>query len=130
MLGNGDDDMDNILVFGCRKKTSDYYYGHEWTSLVKDERLRLIPAFSRDQDHGKLYVQRALREANGGELIAAHLLNRQGAVYIAGGSKMARAVKDEIVVALGARLHGGEKDAKKYLNKLKRMGFFSIEAWS
>ena len=130
LLGNGDDDMDNVLVFGCRKKTSDYYYGHEWTSLVKDERLRLIPAFSRDQDHGKLYVQRALREANGGELIAAHLLNRQGAVYIAGGSKMARAVKDEIVVALGARLHGGEKDAKKYLNKLKRMGFFSIEAWS
>ena len=130
LVGDGDDDMDTILVFGCRKKISDYYYGHEWTSLVKDKRLRLIPAFSRDQDRGKLYVQRALREANGGELIATHLLNRQGAVYIAGGSKMARAVKDEIVEALGARLHGGERDAKKYLNKLKRIGFFSIEAWS
>ena len=130
LFGDGDDALDTILVFGCRKKTSDYYYGHEWTSLVKDKRLRLIPAFSRDQNHGKLYVQRALREANGGELIATHLLNHQGAVYIAGGSKMARAVKDEIVVALGARLNGGEKDAKKYLNKLKRLGFFSIEAWS
>ena len=43
---------------------------------------------------------------------------------------MAMAVKDEIVVALGARLDGGERDAKRYLNKLKRMGLFSIEAWS
>ena len=51
-------------------------------------------------------------------------------MYIAGGSKMARAVKDEIVVALGAVLDGGEKDAKKFLNKLKRIGVFSIEAWS
>ncbi|KAL3772619.1 hypothetical protein ACHAW5_006517 [Stephanodiscus triporus] len=130
LLDDDDDDMDNILVFGCRKKTSDYYYGHEWTSLVRDKRLGLISAFSRDQGHGKLYVQRALRESNGGELIATHLLKRRGAVYIAGGSKMARAVKDEIVVALGAVLDGGEKDAKRFLNKLKRMGLFSIEAWS
>jgi sulfite reductase alpha subunit-like flavoprotein len=124
------DDLDNILVFGCRKQTCDYYYGHEWTTLVDDKRLRLISAFSRDQVRGKLYVQRALRESDGGNLIVTHLLDRQGAVYIAGGSKMARAVKDEIVVALGAQLDGGEKEAKKYLNKLKRLGLFSIEAWS
>jgi sulfite reductase alpha subunit-like flavoprotein len=129
-LEGDDDDMDNILVFGCRKKASDYYYGHDWARLVKGKRLRLIPAFSRDQARGKLYVQRALREANGGELIATHLLKCMGAVYIAGGSKMAMAVKDEIIVALGARLDGGERDAKRYLNKLKRMGLFSIEAWS
>jgi sulfite reductase alpha subunit-like flavoprotein len=124
-LGGGGDDTDNILVFGCRILTSDYYYGHEWTGLVKDELLRLITAFSHDQGHGKLYVQRALRE-----LIATHLLNRMGAVYIAGGSKMARAVKDEIVVALGARLKGGRKMQRNNLNKLKRLGLFSIEAWS
>ena len=124
------DDLDNILVFGCRKQTSDYYYGHEWLTLMNNKRLRLIPAFSRDQVRGKLYVQRALREADGGNLIATHMLDRKGAVYVAGGSKMARAVKDEIVMALGARLDGGEKEAKKYLNKLKRLGLFSIEAWS
>ena len=59
-----------------------------------------------------------------------HILERNGAVYIAGGSKMARAVKDEIVEALAARLDGGEKDAKRLLNKLKRKGLFSIEACS
>ena len=126
---NTDDDVDNILVFGCRKKTKDYYYGSEWEALTNNSRLRLIPAFSRDQKH-KLYVQRALREADGGELIVRHMLERQGAVYIAGGSKMARAVKDEIVEALTDRLDGGEKDAKRLLNKMKRKGLFSIEAWS
>ena len=93
------DDADNILVFGCRKKTKDYYYGSEWEALTNNNRLRLIPAFSRDQKH-KLYVQQALREANGGELIVRHILERHGAVYVAGSSKMARAVKDEIVEAL------------------------------
>jgi len=128
-ITNTDDDVDNILVFGCRKKTKDYYYSSEWETLTNNNRLQLIPAFSRDQKH-KLYVQRALREANGGELIVRHILERQGAVYIAGGSKMARAVKDEIVEALTDRLDGGEKDAKRLLNKMKRKGLFSIEAWS
>jgi sulfite reductase alpha subunit-like flavoprotein len=120
---------DNILVFGCRKKSMDYYYGQEWDSLIKASRLRLTPAFSRDQEH-KLYVQRALREMDGGAFIVQHILERGGAVYIAGGSKMVRAVKDQIVQALGSVLEGGDSDAKKHLNRLKRKGLFSIEAWS
>jgi len=62
--------------------------------------------------------------------VVDHILERNGAVYIAGGSKMARAVREEIVEALGSVLEGGEGDAKKLLNKLKRKGMFSIEAWS
>jgi len=128
-MNTDDDDVDNVLVFGCRKKTKDYYYGSEWETLTNNNRLQLIPAFSRDQKH-KLYVQRALREADGGELIVRHILEQHGAVYVAGGSKMARAVKDEIVEVLTNRLDGGEKDAKRLLNKMKRKGLFSIEAWS
>lgn len=126
---NGDGSNDNILVFGCRKKESDYYYGEEWGSLLETNRLRLIPAFSRDQKH-KLYVQRALREADGGSgaLIIQHMIENNGAVYIAGGSKMARAVKDEIVEALESIVD--KTTAKKLLNRLKRTGQFSIEAWS
>jgi sulfite reductase alpha subunit-like flavoprotein len=120
---------DSILVFGCRKKAMDYYYGDEWEALTQSKQLLLIPAFSRDQEH-KLYVQRALREADEGSLIVKHVLEQKGAVYVAGGSKMARAVKDEIVEGLGAVLEGGERDAKKLLNKMKRTGLFSIEAWS
>lgn len=120
---------DNILVFGCRKRSTDYYFGAEWESLVVAGRLRLIAAFSRDQKE-KLYVQRCIRELDQGSFIAKHILEHDGAVYIAGGSKMARAVKDEIVTALGAVLDGGDNDARKLLNRLKRRGLFSIEAWS
>lgn len=122
-------DVDNILVYGSRKKAKDYYYGVEWEKLVSSNRLRTILAFSRDQPH-KFYVQRALREADGGDFIVQHLIHRKGAVYIAGGSKMARAVKDEILESLSSAFSGGERDAKKFMNKLKRRGLLSIEAWS
>lgn len=122
-------DQDNALVFGCRKRSKDYYYGSTWEALADSNLLHLISAFSRDQTR-KLYVQRALRDADGGELIARHLLERRGAVYIAGGSRMARAVRDEILEALAARLDGGERDARKLLGRLKRAGRFSVEAWS
>lgn len=120
---------DNVLVFGCRRKASDFYYATEWNRLVESHRLRLVTAFSRDQRH-KLYVQRALREADGGLLLARHLLEDGGAVYVAGGAKMARAVKDEIVECLAGWLEGGERDAKALLKRLQRAGRFSVEAWS
>jgi sulfite reductase alpha subunit-like flavoprotein len=73
---------------------------------------------------------KVLREADNGRLIAQHILERNGAVYIAGGPKMARAVKEEIVEALGKEFGGNEKQANQLLNKLQRVGKFSIEAWS
>ena len=97
--------------------------------MCDEKRLRVLTAFSRDQFQ-KIYVQKVLREADGGQLIVKHLLERNGALYIAGGPKMARAVKEEVIKALGKELDGGEKTANKCLNKLQRIGKFSIEAWS
>jgi sulfite reductase alpha subunit-like flavoprotein len=122
-------ESDNILVFGCRKQKADYYYEAEWQPMCQDKCLRVLNAFSRDNLH-KLYVQRVLKEADGGTLIAMHILEKSGAVYIAGGPKMARAVKEEIIEALGKELEGGEKQANLLVNKLQRMGRFSVEAWS
>ena len=119
---------DNILVFGCRKQSMDFYYKNEWETMCMDHSMRLLTAFSRDQDH-KVYVMQVLRQADEGTLIAKHLLERGGAVYIAGGPKMSRHVKDEIVEALAKEL-GTEKMASQFLNKLQRIGKFSIEAWS
>ena len=117
----------NILVFGCRKQDKDFYYKGEWERIKEDGDLRLITAFSQDQRH-KLYVQKVLREADGGAFIAKHILERGGAVYIAGGAKMARAVKDEIIESLAEII--GEKTTKTLLGKLQRTGQFSVEAWS
>lgn len=119
----------NILVFGCRKSSSDYYYREEWETLRDRKRMRLLTAFSRDQFQ-KIYVQKVLREADGGSLIAKHLLERNGALYIAGGPQMARAVKEEVVEALAIEFAGDEKQAKMFLTKLQRLGKFSVEAWS
>jgi sulfite reductase alpha subunit-like flavoprotein len=119
---------DNILVFGCRSRSADYYYKDEWDTLQKDGMLRLITAFSRDQLQ-KVYVQRVLAEADAGSLVASHLLERGGAVYIAGGPKMARAVKEELVEALKKQV-GDEKRANRLLAQLQKAGRFSVEAWS
>ena len=45
-------------------------------------------------------------------------------------TKIARAVKEEIVEALAKELGDNEKQANQLLNKLQRIGKFSIEAWS
>eukprot|EP00934_Nitzschia_sp_Nitz4_P004649 Nitzschia sp. Nitz4//scaffold232_size35869//13014//15023//NITZ4_007805-RA/size35869-processed-gene-0.58-mRNA-1//1//CDS//3329543324//4639//frame0 len=118
----------NILVFGSRKKASDFYYQEDWESMEKRD-LRLLTAFSRDQFQ-KIYVQRVLAEADEGQLIARHLWERKGALYIAGGPNMARAVKEEVVETLGKILRGGEKEASQYLAQLQRKGLYSAEAWS
>eukprot|EP00979_Chaetoceros_neogracilis_P013105 scaffold3666_cov268-Chaetoceros_neogracile.AAC.16 len=119
----------NILVLGCRKSSMDFYYKKEWEEMKLKGDLRLLTAFSQDQEH-KLYVQKILREADEGTLIAKHILENNGCIYIAGGAKMARAVKDEIVESLGNILPTGEKGAKILLYKLQRAGKFSVEAWS
>ena len=120
---------DNILVFGCRKSTMDYYYCSEWKNLENIGNLRVLNAFSQDQKN-KLYVQKVVREADEGLLIAKHLLEDNGCLYIAGGAKMARAVKDEVIECIGKVLPSGEKGAKILLQKLQRAGKFSVEAWS
>ena len=119
----------SILVFGCRKSSADFYYKDEWAQLSEEGQLRLLTAFSRDQ-YQKIYVQKVVREADQGSLIARHLLENEGALYIAGGPQMARAVKEEVMEVLSKELPGGEKEAKAFLRKLQRLGKFSIEAWN
>uniref|UniRef100_A0A7S4ABR6 Uncharacterized protein n=1 Tax=Pseudo-nitzschia australis TaxID=44445 RepID=A0A7S4ABR6_9STRA len=123
------DRNENILVFGCRKQMADYYYKEEWQTLSKENNIRILTAFSQDQVQ-KMYVQKIIREADDGMLIAKHVLERGGAFFIAGGPKMARAVRQEIIEALSDSLPGGEKQANQLLNKMQRIGRFSIEAWS
>lgn len=121
--------FDNILVFGCRKQNEDYYYERDWKLYSELGSLKVLLAFSQDQKH-KVYVQHIIRDTNQGLLMARHILENSGAVYIAGGAKMARAVKDEIIECLGKYLPNGSIDAKKMILRLQRAGKFCVEAWS
>jgi sulfite reductase alpha subunit-like flavoprotein len=123
------DENENVLVFGCRKKKTDYYYEREWETLRQDSSIRILTAFSQDQQR-KIYVQKVLRDADDGLLIVKHILERGGAIYIAGNPKMARAVKQEIVEVLSDTLPGGEKQTNQLLKKMQRIGRFNVEAWS
>ena len=121
---------DNVLVFGCRKQSEDYYYQKEWDTLAEAGSLKVLTAFSRDQKH-KMYVQRVIREADdNNSLIARHILENGGAIYIAGGAKMARSVKEEIIECLSKYLPTGIDGAKQLLVRLQRVGKFNVEAWS
>ena len=51
----------NWLFFGERNRASDFYYEDYWTQLVKEGRLRLDLAFSRDSKE-KTYVQHRMYE--------------------------------------------------------------------
>ena len=122
------DECDNLLVFGCRKKDSDYYYQKEWNQLQEAGRLLVLPAFSRDQAH-KIYVQQVIK-ANS-DAILKHILENDGAIYIAGGPSMARYSKEELIEGTTRLL--GEEDEKKanmLFKKLQVRGRFSVEAWS
>lgn len=39
----------NVVFFGCRNKTSDYYFSDEWLLLQEKNVVRVFTAFSRDQ---------------------------------------------------------------------------------
>eukprot|EP00586_Coscinodiscus_wailesii_P003643 CAMPEP_0172488342 /NCGR_PEP_ID=MMETSP1066-20121228/17832_1 /TAXON_ID=671091 /ORGANISM="Coscinodiscus wailesii, Strain CCMP2513" /LENGTH=206 /DNA_ID=CAMNT_0013255511 /DNA_START=12 /DNA_END=632 /DNA_ORIENTATION=+ len=141
-LGSGDDEKerddddddggycDQILLFGCRKQTEDYLYHTEWKSMLNDvnNSFKLLTAFSQDQNY-KIYVQTVLSRDDNAVFLAKHVLERGGAVYIAGGKKMAKAVREEIVEVLGRFLDGGENQAKLILKRWQRRGLFRVEAW-
>ena len=118
---------DNLLIFGCRKESADFYYGDTWKKLVAEKRLLLWTAFSRDQWH-KIYVQQVLRGANDGKLVQQHILEHGGAVFIAGGAKMARAVKEEVLECLANVV--GEKQSAMLMKRLNQQGHYNVEAWS
>ena len=125
---NDELDRDNLLVFGCRKESADFYYRNEWQAIINKGHLGVLTAFSRDQWH-KIYVQQVLEKTEKEhELISRHLLERNGAIYIAGGPKMARAVKEVIVESIAKQLKG-DKKALSFLSALQRRGKFCVEAW-
>jgi sulfite reductase alpha subunit-like flavoprotein len=122
-------DFDNILIFGCRKQSADFYYNEEWEKLHSTGQLEIMTAFSQDQWH-KIYVQQILQKAEKErKLLSRHLLEMNGSVYIAGGPQMAKTVKEVIVEILTDIVEGGEKRALLLLAKLQREGRFCVEAW-
>ncbi|XP_061887354.1 NADPH-dependent diflavin oxidoreductase 1 [Entelurus aequoreus] len=119
---------DNVLFFGCRSESKDFYFGSEWEEMMAVGQLRLFSAFSRDQEE-KIYVQQRVSE--NAALIWDLISNKGAYFYIAGNAKqMPTSVCDALKA--GFEQQGGlsSEDAEQMLTVMERCGQFQSETWS
>ena len=118
------------LYFGCRRADEDYLYKEELDSYLAAGTLSsLRVAFSRAQASkvSKVYVQHRVRE-DGAKLWG--MLQRQGHVYICGGTSMGRDVVRALQEAIA--VHGQMSDgaAAAYVKDMQAHGRLVQELWS
>ncbi|KAK1787293.1 hypothetical protein P4O66_002799 [Electrophorus voltai] len=118
----------NLLFFGCRSETKDFYCRTEWEEKVQAGHMTLFTAFSRDQED-KIYVQHRVKEQ--AKLLWDMIANRNAVFYIAGNAnQMPAAVCDALKEVF--KQEGGmtESQAQEMLNSMEKTGLFQSETWS
>jgi len=108
-----------MLIFGCTKQNEDFLYREELQEALDSEPpalKELVTAFSREQAE-KVYVQHRLRERS---KAIAELVGQGAYVYVCGGTAMGRALREEMVAALG------DSD---YVSRLQTEGRYIEELW-
>ncbi|XP_020707937.2 NADPH-dependent diflavin oxidoreductase 1 isoform X2 [Athalia rosae] len=71
---------DCLLFFGCRNKLKDYHCRKDFEALIENYGLKMIHAFSRDQDN-KIYVQHKIKEHG---YICWQFIEKGASIYLAG----------------------------------------------
>ncbi|XP_073334568.1 NADPH-dependent diflavin oxidoreductase 1 [Pagrus major] len=118
----------NVLFFGCRSESKDFFFRSDWEEMMKAGHLHLFTAFSRDQEE-KVYVQQRVRE--NAELLWDLIANRGGCFYIAGNAKqMPASVCDALKEAFQQEGGVSAEDAEQMLTAMERTGQFQSETWS
>ncbi|XP_006001477.1 NADPH-dependent diflavin oxidoreductase 1 isoform X2 [Latimeria chalumnae] len=119
---------ENVLYFGCRHKSKDFYCCLEWEDLVRKGFLTLFTAFSRDQDD-KVYVQHRVKET--GHLLWNLIHDKKAYFYIAGNAKLMPAAVTEALLS-AFQSEGGLSvfESEQLLTELERLGRFQSETWS
>lgn len=125
--------VDSTLFFGCRSAAADFFFGSEWQSLLDEgvgsrrSRLRLIAAFSRDQDR-KVYVQDRIRE--NAALVAEIVNDDRSEVIVCGSSgAMPKAVRQALKDALQTARDMSAENAESLLLHLEKSGRYKQETW-
>ncbi len=117
----------STLFFGCRSRTTDYFYQSEWEDLQQRMPLTVHPAFSRDQSH-KIYVQDLIRQNS--HSVYSQLHDEGGLVYVCGSSgKMPKAVRAALVDVFRERGDMEQKDAEGFLGTMEKEGRYKQETW-
>ena len=118
---------DTWLIFGERRRRSDFLYQLEWQRHLKAGNLtRLDVAFSRDQAH-KVYVQDRLREQAGR---VWRWLERGASIYVCGDAeRMAGDVHAALVEIIGQQAGIDAQAAEQRLRELRRAGRYQRDVY-
>uniref|UniRef100_A0A665U1H1 NADPH-dependent diflavin oxidoreductase 1 n=1 Tax=Echeneis naucrates TaxID=173247 RepID=A0A665U1H1_ECHNA len=118
----------NVLFFGCRLESKDFYFRSEWEELTKAGHLILFTAFSRDQEE-KVYVQHRVRE--NARLLWDLIANKNACFYIAGNAKQMPAnVSDALKQAFQQEGGLSAEEAERMFEAMDRTGRLQSETWS
>ncbi|KAK5114776.1 hypothetical protein LTR85_010089 [Meristemomyces frigidus] len=119
----------DILIFGCRSASADYFFRDEWERLAEAEGLTIWTAFSRDQARPKQYVQDLLRL--NAERVHDALVQQNGKVYVCGSSgNMPKGVREALVDVLVERGDGMTPEgAEAYIDGMEKQGRYKQETW-
>lgn len=118
----------NVLFFGCRSESKDFYFRTEWELMMKAEQLLLFSAFSRDQEE-KIYVQHRVKEK--AALIWDLIINRMASFYIAGNAKeMPASVCDAVKEVFQQEGGVSAEEAEEMLTAMEKTGRLQMETWS
>ncbi|KAK4561550.1 NAPDH-dependent diflavin reductase [Recurvomyces mirabilis] len=120
----------DILIFGCRDESADFFFRNEWDDISTSEDLTLLTAFSRDKRYPRQYVQDKIREAR---TDIRRALEVGGRVYVCGSSgNMPKGVREALVDVL---MSGdgdeslGREEAEGLLDRMEKAGRYKQETW-
>ncbi|XP_051963359.1 NADPH-dependent diflavin oxidoreductase 1 isoform X1 [Xyrauchen texanus] len=120
--------MANVLFFGCRSESKDFYCRSEWEEKVQAGQMILFTAFSRDQED-KIYVQHRVKEQS--KLLWDLIAKRNAFFYIAGNAKqMPTGVCDALKGIFEKEGGMSEDQAQEMLDAMEKAGRFQSETWS
>uniref|UniRef100_A0A674P3N3 NADPH-dependent diflavin oxidoreductase 1 n=1 Tax=Takifugu rubripes TaxID=31033 RepID=A0A674P3N3_TAKRU len=117
----------NVLFFGCRSESKDFYFRSEWEKAEKMGHLTLYTSFSRDQE--KVYVQHRVLE--NAKLLWDLIASKNGCFYIAGNAKqMPASVCDALSKVFQQEGGLSSEDAIQMLAIMEKSGRLQCETWS
>lgn len=120
--------MANVLFFGCRSESKDFYCRSEWEEKVQAGQMILVTAFSRDQEE-KIYVQHRVKEQS--KLLWDLIAKKNAFFYIAGSAKqMPASVCDALKEVFQKEGGMSENQAQEMLDAMEKAKRFQSETWS
>ncbi|KAF5288633.1 hypothetical protein FQA39_LY15328 [Lamprigera yunnana] len=120
-------DQSIVFFFGCRNFLQDFHCKEDFIQFERENKIKLICAFSRDQDH-KIYVQHKIVE--NGDLLWDLLKNRNAYIFVAGNAKnMPGQVREAFITVCMDNGKLSYKEGVQFIENLEKLSRYQTETW-